>query len=102
DIGHLVNFKKFFPKTKFCGSFHKPPEVLGKTIKNSFYLKNLDGAIAVGENQVEFLKEWLQLETVAFIPHGVDTDFFKPEFSKQEADTIIFVGQHLRDFEAFN
>jgi glycosyltransferase involved in cell wall biosynthesis len=62
----------------------------------------LDGAIAVGTNQVEFLKKWLQLEQVVYIPHGVDTEYFKPAPNLKKTNTLLFVGQHLRDFETFN
>lgn len=102
DVRYFLKYKFFFPTTNFCGTFHKPPDVLNQTIKNYKILKNLDGAIAVGENQVEFLKEKLQLENVVFIPHGVDTTFFRPKLLNEKEDTIIFVGQHLRDFEVFN
>ncbi len=102
DIRYFVKYNTLFPNTKFCGTFHKPPDILNQTIKNFEILSKLDGAIAVGENQVEFLKERLQLENIAFIPHGVDTEFFKPDLSKKDAKTIIFVGSHLRDFEVLN
>lgn len=102
DVRYFVKFRKFFPVTKFCGTFHKPPEVLYQTITDFKILQNLHGAIAVGENQVEFLKEKLRLQNIAFIPHGVDTEFFTPDRVKKESNTIIFVGNHLRDFDAFN
>lgn len=102
DIRHLGFFKRTFPNTKFCATFHKPPEVLRKTITDVSGLRNLDAAIAVGSNQVEFLKDWLQLEHVKYIPHGVDTQFFKPGASKRRKNTLLFVGQHLRDFETLN
>ncbi len=102
DIRHLGFLKKRFPNTKFCATFHKPPEILKQTITDISALQKLDAAIAVGSNQVEFLKDWLQLENVAFIPHGVDTQFFKPHNSKKKENTLLFVGQHLRDFEILN
>lgn len=102
DIRHLGFFKHRFPNTKFCATFHKPPEVLIEIIKNKGALKKLDGAIAVGANLVEFLKNWLQLENVSYIPHGVDTHFFVPDASKKKKNILLFVGQHLRDFETFN
>tara|TARA_R110000851_G_scaffold7469_1_gene28949 strand:- start:44344 stop:45288 length:945 start_codon:yes stop_codon:yes gene_type:complete len=102
DIRHLGFLKRHFPNTIFCATFHKPPEILKKTIANATALRNLDGAIAVGINQVDFLKEWLQLENVKYIPHGVDTHFFVPDSSKKKKNTLLFVGQHLRDFETFN
>ncbi len=102
DVRYFIKYKKFFPRTIFCGTFHKPPEILNQTIKNYEILSKLDGVIAVGENQVDFLKERLQNDNIAFIPHGIDTEFFKPDLSKREANTLIFVGSHLRDFEVLN
>lgn len=102
DIRHLGFFKRKFPNTKFIATFHKPPAILKKAIPNPKALQKLDGAIAVGANQIDFLKDWLQLENVTYIPHGVDTAFFKPDVSLKKKDTLLFVGQHLRDFDAFN
>lgn len=102
DIRYSLKAVSLFSKTKVCATFHKPPEVLKKTISNTSYLKKIKGAIAVGINQVEFLQNWLDLEQVQFIPHGVDTSFFYPDKSVKKEDTMLFVGQHLRDFEALN
>ncbi len=99
DIRHLGFLRREFPNTKFIATFHKPPAILQKTIPNPAVLKKLDGAIAVGANQVDFLKDWLQLENVTYIPHGVDTNFFVPDISKKKKNTLLFVGQHLRDFK---
>lgn len=102
DVRHLGFLKKRFPNTSFYATFHKPPNVLKSTITDNSSLKQLDGAIAVGANQVEFLKQWLDLDKVEYIPHGVDTDFFKPNLDLKKKNTLLFVGQHLRDFETFN
>lgn len=102
DVRYLGFFKRNFPNTKFCATFHKPPDILKQTIPNPKALRMLDGAIAVGTNQVEFLKKWLQLKNVEYIPHGVDTKFFVPDISAKKKNTLLFVGQHLRDFDTFN
>lgn len=102
DIRHLGFLKREFPNSKFVATFHKPPAILKKKIPNPTVLQMLDGAIAVGANQVDFLKNWLQLENVTYIPHGVDTQFFVPDISKKKENTLLFVGQHLRDFKTFN
>lgn len=102
DIRHLGFFKRSFPNTKFCATFHKPPEILKQTIPNPVALQKLDAAIAVGINQVDFLKDWLQIDDIAYIPHGVDTQFFVPDIYNKKRNTLLFVGQHLRDFETFN
>lgn len=102
DIRYLGFFKRSFPNTRFCATFHKPPEILKQAIPNSAALKKLDAAIVVGTNQVDFLKDWLQIDDVTYIPHGADTQFFVPDISKKKRNTLLFVGQHLRDFETFN
>lgn len=100
DIRQAINWST--NRVKSVATFHKPEAVLRKTITNTKYLQKLDGAIAVGSNQVDFLKEWLQNDNVVYIPHGVATTFFTPDFSKRKENSILFVGQHLRDFEALN
>lgn len=102
DLRYCLKHSNIFKKTKFYATFHKPPEILKQQITNITNLKKLDGVIAVGENQVEFLKNWLELDNVKYIPHGVDTNFFKPDPLKVKDKTLLFVGQHLRDFDAFN
>ncbi|UKM63653.1 glycosyltransferase family 4 protein [Flavobacteriaceae bacterium GSB9] len=111
-VVHYLNAERdirYIPKyikrrdVKFIGTFHKPPEVLKETITDTSYLKQLDGAICVGHNQVAFIKEWLGLEQVNYIPHGIDTGYFVPNISKKAPNpTLLFVGQHLRDFDLFN
>lgn len=102
DIRLAVQFFKRDKKTKFIATFHKPPTILKKQIKQLEYLKKLDGVIAVGYNQVSFLKEWLNINNVYYIPHGVDVDFFKPDYKIRFKKNILLVGQHLRDFDVFN
>lgn len=102
DIRHLDFFKRRFPNTKFVATFHKPPSILQERIPNPAALRHLDGAIGVGENQIAFLESWLGLDRVAYIPHGVDTHFFIPDPTVKKTNTLLFVGQHLRDFDTFN
>jgi glycosyltransferase involved in cell wall biosynthesis len=102
DIRYNLKFKKKSSAVKFVATFHKPPSVLKDRITNTKYLKKLDAAICVGENQVSFIKDWLGLDNVVYIPHGVDTDFFVPDATAQKEHSILVVGQHLRDFEMIN
>ncbi|WP_019038857.1 glycosyltransferase family 4 protein [Psychroflexus tropicus] len=102
DIRYNLKFKKNYPNTRFLATFHKPPSVLKERITETKYLRKLDAAICVGQNQVEFIKDWLGIDQVAYIPHGVDTGFFKPDPKVEKEHCILFVGQHLRDFELLN
>lgn len=102
DIRYNLKFKKKYPNTKFIATFHKPPSVLKERITETKYLRKLDAAICVGDNQVEFIKDWLGMDQVAYIPHGVDAEFFKPNPDLEKEHCILFVGQHLRDFDILN
>lgn len=95
----FTTFIKNLRSWKMVATFHKPPEILKKTITSYKYLKKIDGAIAVGINQLDFLRETLKNENVVYIPHGIDTDFFTPSNIEWQKNTCIFVGQHLRDFK---
>lgn len=102
DVRYNLRFKKKFSNTKFVATFHKPPNVLKDKITNLKYLKKLDAAVCVGANQVDFIKNWLKLDNVEYIPHGVDINYFKPDANLEKEHCILFVGQHLRDFETLN
>lgn len=102
DIRFVINQKWFYKNNIFIGTFHKPEEILKKKIPKTKYVKQLNSAICVGPNQVDFVKNWLDIENVKFIPHGIDTSFFIPDFSIREHNTLLFVGQHLRDFKTLN
>ncbi len=95
----LFSKKKYI---KFVATFHKPPTILESSIENKKYLRKLDGVITVGANQVAFIKDWLDIKHINYLPHGVDIDFFKPNFELRSSKKILLVGQHMRDFTVFN
>jgi glycosyltransferase involved in cell wall biosynthesis len=86
-------------KWNSIATFHKPPALLHEQFSKSDFMRKLDGAFAVGSNQVEYLQHLLGHKRVWFVPHGIDVDFFMPTHSKYEPFTCLFVGQHMRDFE---
>ena len=84
---------------KFTGTFHEPPDAIQEGVKNFKFINKLDGAIAVGINQLELLKDKVGGDAIAYIPHGVDTHYFTPVSDGWEQYTCLFVGQHLRNFD---
>lgn len=97
----IFNHKK---RIKFVATFHKPPNVLDTLIKQKKYLKKIDAAIVVSKNQLDFFQKEFNIKNVIYIPHGVNTLFFEPNYKlrPKQNKTILFVGQHLRDFDIFN
>ena len=84
-------------------TIHAPYDTFMKRFPKSSHFKQADGVICVGNNQVEFMKEITQKENVWYVPHGIDTKFFKPaeDVSTWNNNQILAVGQHLRDYDAF-
>ncbi|WP_333695584.1 glycosyltransferase family 4 protein [Flavobacterium sp.] len=101
DIRYVKQLAQTVFQVPVVATFHKPPLVLEQTLPHFSFLKGMAGAIAVGPNQVDFLKNRLETDAVSFIPHGIDTTFFSPASDVEpDACHLLFVGQHLRDFEA--
>jgi glycosyltransferase involved in cell wall biosynthesis len=88
------------PRKKIFVSFHQPPEVHQQFIRTREPLQSIDGVIVVGTNQIPFFEQYVDRSKIHFVPHGVDTDFFKPGPTEAKiTNKIIFVGNWLRDFE---
>ena len=78
DIRYLIKLYNNSNFIKFVATFHKPKSILNKIFKKNKTLKYLDGAIALGSNQAVFIKNDLKIKNVKFIPHGIDTEYFRP------------------------
>ena len=105
DLRYTLKFLSSMSSSlKFISSFHKPIYLLEKIFKMNPYIKRIDGAIALGSNQRDFLINKFPSSKIKLIHHGVDTDFFKPrkKYIENKRKSILLVGQHLRDFELFN
>lgn len=86
---------------KLIATYHLPPELFGEYVHYTEHLRRLDAIICVASYQVEFFTKFLPSSRVFFIPHGVDTDFFKPSDPQIKTGKLcLFVGHMLRDFEA--
>jgi len=106
DIRYVLKFYRKSERVKFVTTFHKPPSILIEEIQKNKYLKYLDGVIALGANQANIINDQLKIKQIEIIPHGVDTNFFHPHKNQlvhnKNKKMILFVGQHLRDFNLFN
>ncbi|RJQ18404.1 MAG: glycosyltransferase [Nitrospiraceae bacterium] len=92
--------KSLNPQKKIFVTFHQPPEAHQQFILTRAPLKNIDGIIVVGTNQVHFFEQYVERSKIHLVPHGVDVDFFKPDDSMpKDPNKILFVGNWLRDFE---
>ena len=89
--------------TKVVASYHQPPEVLARIIPDRV-VRSLDRIIVVSPEQASYFETLVGPERVRFIPHGIDTDFFRPSTSPRRPGPIrcLTVGFWLRDFKAIS
>lgn len=99
DVCFLGKFKEA-SKNFLVASFHEPPFGL-EWFQIDKITSYLDGVILVSEYQRSYFEKFLPLERIFVVPHGVDTEFFKPASKLSEQPICITVGSHLRDFETF-
>lgn len=94
-----------FPRrdNKLVISYHQPPEKFDVVVTNKSHLDKADGIIALSQNQYDYFKTITSHPAIFIIPHGVDTDFFRPSHDQKVHSTSVirylFVGNWLRDFE---
>ena len=101
DIRHIGILKKLFPNTRFVATFHKTPSILKRQLPDTSSIQKLDGIIVVGKSQLTYFKTLMPSKKICYIPHGVDCNFFKPNFETHKKG-ILFIGVHLRCWDTLN
>ncbi|MEM9623062.1 MAG: glycosyltransferase [Pseudomonadota bacterium] len=99
---HMGSVKQRMRKNNaLLATYHTPLWRMHELVRNTKPLADLDGVIAMSTTQLEYFDKVLGHGRTFFIPHGVDTNYFKPaEQAQPEAPPqFITVGHHLRDFE---
>lgn len=83
-------------------TFHQPASYF---LENKYWLKvipKVDKIILMSKNDIEWFEGLTHKNNVYFIPHGVNTNFYKPDYTLEKNIDILFVGNWLRDFEFAN
>lgn len=105
-IFHLIygeNTYKHLGKFKFGNkialTLHQPPSFFIDEKQKSFVnsLKLVDKLIVMSAEMETYFKSLFPTKDIKYIPHGIDTTFFKPKDTKK--NQIIMVGNWLRDFD---
>lgn len=93
---------RLIPKRhKIVYTFHQPFE----WFNNPKWLKVLQSAdriILVGNTEIGKFREASGKDNVVYIPHGVTTDFYKPDSEYQKKKNILTVGNWLRNYDLAN
>lgn len=89
-------------RNKVIATYHQIPMYFEKRRPQFKHLRSLDAVVLVASNQVEFFSSIMDADKIHVIPHGVDTDFFRPSDEIAGSDqkrTILTVGTNYRDIE---
>ncbi len=78
-------------------TFHQPVDVLARSLTPD-RAEGVDLAIAVARCQLTLLEDTFGKENAKFLPHGIDTEYFAPNYSHRKENLVISVGVHRRDF----
>ncbi|WP_404786455.1 glycosyltransferase family 4 protein [Altericista sp. CCNU0014] len=84
---------------RLVASFHEPSDCLRSLGIIEKVVRGIDAVILVSESQRSYFEEFLPLERIFVVPHGMDVNFFHPPQIPAPNATCITVGSHLRDFE---
>ncbi|MFH7027674.1 MAG: glycosyltransferase family 4 protein [Heteroscytonema crispum UTEX LB 1556] len=101
DLGILLNCKKKL-SLKVVGTAHQSAGVWRLMHNYEDSVAGLDALIVPASREVSYFEKYLP-GRVFFIPHGVDTDFFKPKFEIADSSEndkyprCVFSGIWLRD-----
>ena len=85
-------------ENKYVCTFHQPFEWFEHNPRFLNYLKELDAVILVGKSELEKFECVTGRKNVFFIPHGICTDFYRPEESIHKEHMLLTVGNWLRDY----
>ncbi len=86
------------PGRRLVATFHLPPSVFGQYVRDTRHLERLATVIFVARNQLALLDGMRRRPPAFVIPHGIDTEFYRPPASPPVGGMCLVVGQWLRDF----
>lgn len=100
---HILHFEEhylFFDRwerapREFISTLHIPRDEI--TPGELDGIKRLSSAIVLYQRDIEFFESHVGKGRVKFIPHGVDTEFFRPGKVAPQPNKLLFSGHYLRN-----
>lgn len=84
---------------KIACTFHQPPNFYANSKRWQNIIKSIDLIIVLNKSDVIFFKSITMRDNVYYLPHGVNTSFFKFDINIRKENRVIMVGNWLRNFE---
>jgi glycosyltransferase involved in cell wall biosynthesis len=96
----LIKWRKLL-RCPLIVTFHAPFEDPGPHRFDAYPSGlGIDVAVVVATSQIAALQRWIDPRKIVYIPHGIDTDRFRPEGRLLSPDKlrVLSVGHHMRDW----
>jgi glycosyltransferase involved in cell wall biosynthesis len=85
------------PRRRLVATLHLPPSCFGAYVGTTVHLERLDALVLVARNQLAIVDGLRRRPATFVVPHGIDTDFFRPAGFPVDDAPCLMVGQWLRD-----
>lgn len=92
-------FKLKRKRHKVIYTLHQPFEWFEKEKQGMKILTMPDKIIILSTNEISKFQSICGKEKVVYIPHGIYTDYYKPDPQVRKNGSILMVGNWLRDFD---
>lgn len=81
-------------------TFHGPFDNAAQRFATNQKGLDIDVAVVVATSQIIHMQRWIEPQKIVYIPHGIDTDRFRPDGQMLDPDKmcVLIVGHHLRDW----
>lgn len=82
-------------------TFHAPFEFTGPHPYDAYPRDlGIDAAVVVATSQIPIMQRWIDPRKIVYIPHGIDTDRFRPAGQTFSPDKlrVLTVGHNMRDW----
>lgn len=83
---------------KVVATIHQPAELISKIHTKLSWYRGIDLILLVSPTDLDFFATNKGDSRVAFIPHGIDAEYFQPSDDPRNMNEVIMVGNMLRDF----
>ena len=83
-------------------TYHQPLEWFKSEKRELARLKSVDRIILVGNTEIEDFKKIVGHKNVFYIPHGICSDFYRPDKTIKKNHMLLTVGNWLRDYDFAN
>ncbi len=108
-VFHVIypeNIIKYLPhikgrNNKVVCTIHQPIAFFQSDERWQNTLKKVDKIILVSDKEIESWRIYLPNVTIKYIPHGIDSDFYRYE-AKERRSQVLMVGNWLRNFKFAN